>query len=373
MNLRGRFFLLVWPLTVTAMVMLAFVFGRWGVTEINQITVRSTVRTTDSVRTTQVDSVYASAIAGGAETQAARRQLLVRRILVALAIGSLLAAVATLLLSGPLVGRVTELARAVRAVQGGNFAARAPVRGADELAELAIAFNRMTAALSQSEGHRRQLLSDVSHELRTPLTNILGSLEAMEDGIVPFDHAELGRVHDEAMVLVRLVDDLRDVSLDDAGALVLHAEMIDAVDLAVAVAAAFPRVPGRPRIRVTTPPRPVPLRADPGRMAQVLRNLVDNARVHASTESVITLEVTVGPEHIVFAVHNHGPPIPVEHLDRIWERFYRVDRSRSRSTGGMGLGLAVVRRLVEAHNGTVAVQSDASTGTRFEVRIPVSG
>lgn len=372
MNLRTRFFLLVWPLTVAAMVLLALVFGRWGVTEINRITVRSTIQTADATRTTQVDSVYASPTPGS-EGQAARRALLIRRILIALAIGSLLAAAATLLLSRPLVGRVSDLATVVRAVEAGDLAARAAVRGRDELAELARAFNALTEARARSEELRRQLLSDVSHELRTPLTNILGSLEAMEDGIVALNHAELAKVHGEAMLLVRLVDDLRDVALADAGALTLHLASVDISGLAEAAAAAFPAAPGRASIQVHVPAVPVLLRADAGRLGQVLRNLLENARAHADPASSITVEVREDVDSVTMAVHNHGPAIPSEHLSRIWERFYRVDRSRSRSTGGMGLGLAVVRRLVEAHGGSVRVASDAALGTRFEVRLPRSG
>lgn len=373
MNIRTRFFVLVWPLTVAGMVLLALVFGRWGVTEINRITVRSTIQAAGTTRTTQVDSVYASPAPDGADAQAARRALLTRRILFALAIGSVLAAAATVLLSRPLVGRVSDLARAVRAVQEGDLAARAVVQGRDELAELAGAFNDLTEARSRSEALRRQLLSDVSHELRTPLHNILGSLEAMEDGIVPLDHGELATVHGEAMLLIRLVDDLRDVALADAGALALHREPVDLSRLARDAASAFPATTERARIEVVAPTDAVTLQADAGRLAQVLRNLLENARAHADPASVITVEVHGEANRVTIAVTNCGSVIPPDHLERIWERFYRVDRSRSRSTGGMGLGLAVVRRLVEAHGGEVAVTSDAATGTRFEVRLPVTG
>lgn len=371
MTLRTRFFLLVWPLVVGAMVLLAALVGRWGVSEINRVSVRTETRNDGRVvESVRLDSVYTRVAASVRVPPEARAEAFRRQVLIALGVGSVLAAVATLLLSRPLVGRVGELAEAVRALRRGDLAARAPVRGRDELAELARAFNGMTEELAASERRRRQLLSDVSHELRTPLTNVLGSLEAMQDGLRPPDQAGLAMVHDEAMLLVRLVDDLRDVTLADAGELTLRPEPLDAAMEASRAAAAFPPVAGRAPIRVTPAPAPIPLTADPARLAQMLRNLLDNARAHAPADSVITLTVEPAGGGARFLVRNTGAPIPPEHLGRLWERFYRVDGSRTRATGGMGLGLAVVKRLATAHGGTVDVRSDATDGTVFTITLP---
>lgn len=380
MTLRTRIFLSVWLLTVAAMVAMALLLGRWTILEIQRVSVQSSVRAVpggdslvDTSRmTTTIERRLARGDVDEGVMRPVRAQQFTRRMLYALVIGSVVAAIATALLTSQILGRVRDLAAAVRAMRGGNLAQRVEVRGRDELADLATSFNAMSQELAESEGRRKQLLSDVSHELRTPLTNVIGSIEAIQDGLRAASPDEMAAIHGEAMMLVRLVDDLRDVTLADAGQLTLHREAVDPADAARRAAAAFPPGEGRAPIAVHVEPDLPVVRADRRRLAQVLRNLLDNARTHAAPDSIVTLSVRRDADGVAFEVHNVGHPIPQEHLDRIWERFFRVDGSRTRSTGGMGLGLAVVQRLVVAHGGSVSVASSVESGTSFRAVFPAA-
>jgi two-component system sensor histidine kinase BaeS len=377
-KLRTRVFVLVWLLVVCAMASMAVLLGRWSIIEIQRVTIEARVQVPPGARldslafdTSQVTKRIERRMARGDVNESVMRPTppdsFTRRILLAVVIGSLVAALATALLTRQIVGRITGLAAAVRAMRGGQLAQAVPVQGNDELADLARSFNAMSSGLAESEQRRRQLLSDVSHELRTPLTNVIGALEAIQDGLREPGERELAALHEEAMLLVRLVDDLRDVTLADAGELTLHLESVDARDAARQAAEAFPRSADRAAIELDAAVDLPAVRADRRRLAQILRNLLDNARIHAAAGSIVTLRVSSSGGTVRFDVHNVGDPIPAAHLDRLWDRFYRVDASRTRSTGGMGLGLAVVKRLVEAHRGSVAVTSHPGEGTTFSV------
>ena len=382
MTLRTRFFVLVWLLVVAAMIAMAALLGRWSVVEIRRVSIETQLReSTGGViprppfDSTHIAKTIEHRVMRGSPAgvvPATATNALARRIVIALLIGSVIAAIATALLTRPIVGRVTALARAVRATRNGALDQQVAVVGNDELADLARSFNAMSSDLASSEARRRQLLSDVSHELRTPLTNVIGSIEAMQDGLRTAGREELAAMHEEAMLLVRLVDDLRDVTLADAGELTLERVPIDATSAARRATEAFPPLPDRAPIVLHTPAEPVAVTADARRLAQVLRNLLENARTHARAGTVVTLTVEATSSTVRFSVHNDGTPIPAEHLDRIWDRFYRVDGSRTRSTGGMGLGLAVVKRLVEAHGGEVAVRSSEAEGTTFSASFPAA-
>ncbi len=381
MSLRTRFFVLVWLLVFAAMVAMAALLGRWSVVEIQRVSVETQLRMPapgdsiaapmDSTRTRRtIERRIARGDVNEGVMRAAPTVSFVRRIVIAILIGSVIAAIATALLARPIVGRVTALAEAVRATRNGALDRRVDVVGDDELADLARSFNAMSADLAASETRRRQLLSDVSHELRTPLTNVIGSIEAIQDGLRSAGPAELAAMHEEAMLLVRLVNDLRDVTLADAGELTLERVPTDAGHAARSAVGAFPNTADVPPIALDHEEGEIMVMADPRRLAQMLRNLLENARTHAAPGSTITLSVLRETDEVLFVVHNDGAPIPAEHLDRIWDRFYRVDASRTRSTGGMGLGLAVVKRLVEAHGGRVGVTSSIATGTTFRVSLP---
>lgn len=309
--------------------------------------------------------------------------VLAARIRTALIIGSILAAIVTLAISRPLLGRVGELSRATDRLRGGDLGARVNPSGGDELGRLGASFNAMAERLEASETQRRQMVTDVAHELRTPLTNLVALLEAARDGVRPVDDELLAILQDETALLNRLVDDLRDLALADAGELTVAREPVDVAASVRRAVAAFDAGHG---VVLDLPAEPVIAIADARRLGQVLRNLVRNAVTHSpepgSVRVVVRLAASVPPgaahpggdmtpsnlrSPISVLVEDHGPGIPADQLDRIWERFYRVDPSRSRATGGMGLGLPVARRLVEAMGGEIRVESEVGQGSRFTV------
>ena len=305
-------------------------------------------------------------VADDPAAEAAPGRALQRRILQAVLVGSLIAAILTLVLSGRLTGRITALAGAAGELGRGNLAARVPVEGDDEVAGLAGAFNEMAASLEDSEAQRRRMVSDVAHELRTPLTNMIGLVRMALDGIRPADHALLESLEEESLLLQRLVDDLRDLALADAGELRVQVEAVEVGSVVQRAVAAFDPRAG---IAVGLPePSPVAL-ADAHRLGQVLRNLIQNAVTHSGEAGSVRVAVGAVEGRVEITVADRGPGIAPEHLERIWDRFYRVDPSRTRETGGMGLGLAVAHRLVEAMGGTIGVESVVGEGTRFTVRL----
>ena len=293
-----------------------------------------------------------------------------RRILMAILVGSLLSALATALIAQPLLGRVGELSRATLALRSGNLDARVTTKGHDELANLGRAFNEMAEGLQASEAQRRRMITDIAHELRTPLTNIIGSIETVKDGLREPDARFIAALQEESALLNRLVDDLRDLSLADAGELPLTLQTLVAGEEARRAVDAFPMGPGVPRVVLVLEDATVTVRADRERLGQVLRNLIQNARTYSGAESTVIVRVGARGERTVIAVQDEGVGIASEHLAHVWDRFYRVDGSRTKETGGMGLGLALVARLVEAPGGAVGVSSVVGEGSTFEVVLP---
>ena len=259
-----------------------------------------------------------------------------------LATAALLAVLVMLTIFRRVFAPVEALTAGARALAGGRLDTRVPVRGEDEVAELGRAFNSMADSLERNERARRNLVSDVAHELRTPLTNIRVQLEAAQDGVIAPDERFLRSLDEEAATLARLVDDLQQLSLGDAGALRLEIEEVRVAELVER--AAPPQV-------VRDVPEDLAVRGDARRLVQVLRNLVNNALVHAHGR-VEVRAARVG-EGVEIRVIDDGPGVPEEHVPRIFDRFYRVDDSRSRTTGGAGLGLAIAKQLVELHGGRI--------------------
>lgn len=285
----------------------------------------------------------------------------------------LVAALVTVLAGRRLVRPVRALTGAAHRMAAGDHTARVPVRGNDEVTRLAEAFNTMAASIDSTDRQRRTMVGDVAHELRTPLANVRTHLEAAQDGVVPLDPALIQSLIEESALLERLVADLQDLALADAGMLRLHPEEIDATDLAEqAVAAHRARADAsNVDLRLTTT-GPVTVYADPARIRQALGNLVSNAVRHTPGGSV---EVTVD-EHgdtLTLAVADTGSGIAAEHLPHVFDRLYRADPSRSRTTGGAGLGLAIAKHLVEAHHGRIEVVSTPGAGSTFTIQLPRDG
>lgn len=274
-------------------------------------------------------------------------------------------------LSRRLLGPIESLTDAARKMENGQRAVRVPVASRDELGELARSFNSMADAIARQEALRRNLVSDVAHELRTPLTNIRGQLEALQDGLSAPDRRTIDSLHEDARLLERLVDDLQDLALAEAGQLALHPAPLSMREAALRSAAALePRAKaGGIEISVEVPADSIVL-ADRDRVGQVLSNLIGNAITHTPAGGRIAISAQRRNGVVQTSVADTGTGIPAEHLQHVFDRFYRTDPSRARSSGGTGLGLAIVRQLIRAQNGEVAATSEPGQGTVISFTLP---
>ncbi len=289
--------------------------------------------------------------------------------LVAAGIGVLVA----LWLTSRIVEPVVELTQAARTITRGGPPPIVPVSGRDEIAELGHAFNRMAAQLAAEDEQRRRLFAGIAHELRTPLSVIQGTLEGMLDHVVEPTEERIVMLHSQAVLLGRLITDLRDLSLAQTGQLRLHRRTIDLSGVVrETVEALAPLADERSvSLRVDLPAKLLPVEADPDRFRQVVQNLVENALRHTPSggEVRIVLRNNNGSGvHMVVA--DTGSGIGANDLPHVFEHFYRADESRARSSGGTGMGLAIVKSLVEAHGGRVSVESAPGTGSVFTVTLP---
>ncbi len=314
----------------------------------------------------------------------------VNRTLLLIAVAAGLGAVLLILgLSRRILAPVEALTAAARRMEAGDLSQRVQVTSSDEIGDLSRAFNSMADGLARLEELRRQLVTDVAHELRTPLTNIRGYLEAIQDGVVQPDGCVIASLHEETMLLNWLVDDLQDLSLAEAGQLGLERQPVALADVVDrAVEAARPRAMAEGVALQTDLPEDLPLvDVDPRRIGQVLRNLLDNGLTHTEPGDKIGVAARAAcPEPgrrsgqwVEVSVRDTGTGIAAEDLPYVFERFYRADRSRSRATGGAGLGLAIAKQLVEAHGGQIEVQSrgdpscsPTAEGTQFTFTLPVA-
>jgi len=273
------------------------------------------------------------------------------------------------LLTAPL-GRLT---RAAGAVAAGDLSQRVDVRSHDEIGELGSAFNGMTASLAEAEALRKNLMADVAHELRTPLTVVQGNLQAILDGVYPLEMAQVHTLYDETRLLARLVDDLHDLALADAGQLRLERAPVDLAVLARTAVGHF--APGAEAagvaLELAAEEHTPEVIGDAGRLAQVLRNLLSNALRHTPAHGEIRLSAARSGESVEMRVSDTGPGIAPEDLPHVFERFYRADRSRTRESGGSGLGLAIARSIVASHGGTIAAESRPGQGTTIVIRLPL--
>jgi two-component system sensor histidine kinase BaeS len=250
---------------------------------------------------------------------------------------------------------------------------RVPVTTRDETGILAEAFNDLSERRERLEAQRKAMVSDIAHELRSPLTNIRGWLEVVRDGVVDPDPALLDSLHEEALVLQRVIDDLQDLAAADAGTLRLHREPVPAGDLLDQVAAAHRVAADAAGVALRTEADAGAwLEADPVRMRQALGNLVSNALRHTPDGGTVTLAARRDGDDVLLSVTDTGTGIAPEDLPHVFERFWRAEKSRSRRTGGSGLGLPIVRHLVAAHGGTAEAASEPGRGALFTLRLPAT-
>jgi len=284
-----------------------------------------------------------------------------------------IAVIITFFLSRRILAPVKALTSAAKHLGRGDFSQRVQVKDRSELGELANTFNSMAGDLERAERLRQNMVADVAHELRTPLSNIKGYLEAVRDGVIKPDVDTIRNLDEEATLLSRLVDDLQELSLAEAGELKL---LCQAEDIAELINQTVTTVQAKAVVRgvsiSTEMPDKLPLvNIDTHRIGQVLRNLLENAVTHTATGGAITVTAAQQGNWMEVSVVDTGEGIPAEELPFIFERFYRVDKSRTRATGGSGLGLTIAKRLVEAHGGKIKVQSEVGKGSRFSFTVPV--
>ena len=283
-----------------------------------------------------------------------------------------IALIMTFVLSRRILAPIQTLTLTARRLWQGDLSQRVEFHDKSEVGELAHAFNSMASDLERAEQLRRNITADVAHELRTPLSNIQGYLEAVQDGVIKPDGDTIHSLHEEATLLSRLVDDLQELSLAEAGKLKLVCQAEDITELikhAVAAVQAQVATKGL-SISVNLPDRLPPVNIDRHRISQVLRNLLENAMAHTA-EGDINVTAAQQSSWLEISVVDTGEGIPAKALPNIFERFYRVDKSRTRATGGSGLGLTIAKRLVEAHGGKIEAQSELGKGSRFSFTVPI--
>jgi signal transduction histidine kinase len=299
-------------------------------------------------------------------------------VLLALGIAAAASLVTALAASWLLAQRLTRpirsLAHAAERIGAGGYQARVPMpAGDDELAALGSAFNRMAAALESTERRRQALLADLAHELRTPLATLEGYVEGLADGVVAADQAAWSVLQGELVRLRRLVEDLETVSRAEERQLDLRLGPVDpGVLVSRAVQAAEPAYQAKGVALQASVDRPVLLvSADPDRLGEVLANLLGNALRHTPGGGGVEVAARQRGQEVELSVRDSGEGIPPELLDRVFERFFRVDAARTRNDGGSGLGLTISRAIVEAHGGRVWAESvGRGGGARFVVRLP---
>jgi signal transduction histidine kinase len=293
--------------------------------------------------------------------------------------GALMAAIIALLLgiflSRTLTRPIRELTRATHAVSEGDLSQQVPIRSDDELGELARAFNKMSAELSRSVNVRKQMTADIAHELRTPLSLILGHAEAVHDGVLPPTRETFEIIREEATRLEHLVNDLRVLSLADAGELSINLQTVEPQRLLQDVVSTYQYQAQRKEIALEMDiASALPtIEVDPGRMTQVLMNILDNALKHTPEGGKIVLSARVVHHQVELAIQDSGPGLRPEDLQRIFDRFYRTDASRQRDgtvPGGSGLGLAIAKSIVQAHGGQLSAESEPGKGLRVIVTLP---
>ena len=306
------------------------------------------------------------------------------QLVLAATVGGVLGVLFGILFSRSITAPLVRLAESALAIGSGDLGRRVEVRGSDELAAVARAFNLMAANLQQAESQRRNLMADVAHELRTPLAVLQANLQAILDDVYPLEKPEIGRLYDQTRLLSRLVDDLHELALAESGQLPLNRQPTDLIALTRATAADFGPVAEGQGLRLvleapnntSSPATALPvIPVDAARIAQVLHNLLANAVRYTPAGGTITLSVDQSPTEAVLRVSDTGQGIAPADLPHVFERFYRTDPARSRERGGTGLGLAIARTLAQAHGGDLALASDGipGHGTIATVRLPLSG
>jgi two-component system, OmpR family, sensor histidine kinase BaeS len=284
-----------------------------------------------------------------------------------------LAAALAVFLARAFLVPVKRIAEATHRLAGGNYATRVAVQGADELGRLARDFNGLAETLERNETLRRRFMADVSHELRTPLAVLSAELEALEDGVRPLAPASLASLRAEVGALGKLVDDLNQLALADVGALAYRKKTVDVAPLvAQALESYRERLAARGLAIDASCGGAALVFGDADRLTQMFRNLLENSARYTDAGGRVRVAVRREDGRVAVDVDDSAPGVPPEALERLFERFYRVEGSRSRANGGAGLGLAICRSIATAHGGTINAEASPLGGLRVRVTLPAA-
>lgn len=296
-------------------------------------------------------------------------------LLVAASVAFITAVLISSFITKRIVSPVQALKEASHRIAGGKYEERVQVSGEDELAELAQSFNQMAHQLAQTENRRSQLIGDVAHELRTPLSSIKSVLEGIQDGVLPAEGATFANMQSELSRLQRLVRDLEELSKAEAGQIPLELKGVNPVKFVkTAVDHLSFQYEEKGVILQTEMPKEVaPVAVDKARMTQVMLNLLGNALQYTPAGGSVSVSVWANTNKVIISVQDTGIGIAPEHLHHLFERFYRVDKSRARVGGGSGIGLTISKHLVEMHNGRLSATSPGiDQGSTFTITLPLS-
>ncbi len=302
-------------------------------------------------------------------------------LLLATAVSVLAAIVVSVLFSRQIVSPVQEMMSISQHIADGHFDERVNIPGEqspsemDELANLAVSFNRMASKLAQTETIRRQLIGDVAHELRTPLSTIKASMEGLIDGVLPAQIETYQQVHREADRMQRLVNDLQELSRVEAGGFEMERQdvRIDASIETARTRLERQYIEKGVALEVEIEPNLPLIHADENRIGQVLLNLLGNALQYTPPKAKVCVRAARSKDEILVQIQDTGIGIPLEHLPHIFSRFYRVDKSRSRASGGSGIGLTIAKHIVEAHGGHIWAESPGKDkGSTFSFTLPIA-
>lgn len=288
------------------------------------------------------------------------------------ALSTLLAVVATWLTSRGLLAPLKRMMKGIHHLAAGDFTARVRVNSHDELGRLAQDFNQLASALEKNEQSRRAFMADISHELRTPLAVLRGELEALQDGVRQPNAGSLLSLQTEVSTLTKLVDDLHQLSLSDVGTLAYRKGPTDLVRLLQISIAAFHERFQKKRIALTSHlPPALPVFGDPDRLCQLFNNLLENSLRYTDEGGQLIIGVEQRPHCAVITWQDSAPGVDDAQLARMFERFYRAERSRNRASGGSGLGLAIGKNIVEAHGGRLYANHAPLGGILMTVELPL--
>jgi signal transduction histidine kinase len=279
-----------------------------------------------------------------------------------------------LLLMRRMINPLSEVIAAAQAVSQGDLTARVPVGARDDdMTALSIHFNNMADELERADNQRRNLLADIAHELRTPLTILRGRLEGILDGVYTADEAHIAPALEETYLLERLVEDLRLLALADANQLRLELKAINLNELVETILGIFSAQAAERGVKLSleTEPDLPEVYVDPQRFQQVVGNLIDNALRYTPANSSVDITIHSNPDNVILSVTDWGPGIPDEELDHVFDRFWRGEKSRARSTGGTGLGLSIARQLIEAQGGQIEARNRSPYGFEVLVTLPI--